>query len=531
MRRILPTPFFALPLLLLTAPATAQSVVHFLPDGGGTVVRIDDFDQDGIDDFADRSGDGVRVRSGATAALLRFIDTSGMYGHSLAACGDLDHDGVPDLVLGDALATLPSGANVGGVVAFSGATGTVLWMAHGSADADSMGWNVGAAGDANADGTPDVLGQAWQYKPPFSGPGYVRLLSGVDGSLIREWVGAFPGAASFGHGLGTIGDFNGDGHDDQLVGELSENGGAVYLYSGADGNVLKVFDPPVDGEFGRRFDGGRDINGDGVRDLVAGAQGWNGGNGRVVVLSGADSSILVDVPGTVPNQTWLGQDVDFLDDVNGDGVPEVVTGGLFLETLPNAASYLMVISGADSSILAALAVPELGTVAGLDDLDGDGSPEFAAGAGGVIVFSFVGDPPTSYCPAKTNSQGCMPAADWSGTASLTGPADFHLSCTGMINQMRGALMWSAAASAPPYQGGTLCLAAPWQPVAPFSSGGSLVGVDCSGSASVHLTQTFLTGTGALPGTTLYAQFFYRDRFHPDGSGLGLSDGVSFELLP
>lgn len=524
------------PLTFLALPAATQSVVHYVPSGGTSVLRAGDFDQDGLGDFAIRLWDQVSVHSGVDASLILHLPFGG--GNGTLCTQDLDHDGTPDVVLGDVGAPDPSGVGTGSATAYSGATGAVLWRAFGAAQSDAFGFVLGDAGDANADGTPDVLVEAWQYNPPMGGgPGYVRLLSGVDGGVLHEWAGVPPGYASFGVALGTLGDYDGDGHDDALVTDLTFNGGEVRLYSGATGVQLKVFDLPGGGGFGMSLDATRDIDGDGVRDMAATAPAWGDWSGRVVAVSGADGTVLVDVLGTQPYGTYLGGDVDVIDDLNGDGVPDLLTCGHDLDALTGESGFALIVSGADGSTLLAMPTQALGLgvsnspTAALGDLDGDGLPEFAVTGGSTIVYSTQSDPPVAYCPAKVNSQGCTPVASWSGTASLTGPADFQLSCTGMLNRMRGALMWSPAASSPPYQGGSLCLAAPWQPATAFATGGTPTGVDCSGLANLPLSQAFLAGTGATPGTTLYVQFFYRDPFQPDGSGLGLSDGVSFSLLP
>ncbi len=142
--------------------------------------------------------------------------------------------------------------------------------------------------------------------------------------------------------------------------------------------------------------------------------------------------------------------------------------------------------------------------------------------------------PMVYCNAKTNSQGCTPALNFTGYASATDSNAFDITATNLINQKNGVLFYTHNGSAStPFGGGTLCLQPPFQRVPLLSSGGSTGSPDCSGSLSVDFNAWIQTGSApsVMAGDLLNAQYFYRDPQHPDGTGYGLTEGIEFVVVP
>ncbi len=116
-------------------------------------------------------------------------------------------------------------------------------------------------------------------------------------------VHSFSGARSdhLGIGLAALGDVNGDGLGDYALGAMKQaycigfGPGYVRVHSGRDGSVLYRVDG-TDGEqgdaYGDTISSIGDIDGDDRPDWAAGAWRWNGYNGYVVVYSGATGGII-----------------------------------------------------------------------------------------------------------------------------------------------------------------------------------------------------------------------------------------------
>jgi len=141
--------------------------------------------------------------------------------------------------------------------------------------------------------------------------------------------------------------------------------------------------------------------------------------------------------------------------------------------------------------------------------------------------------PRTYCTAKLNSANCLPAVGWTGAATLaSGPDNFHIRCTNVINQRSGVMYWGTAPLAAPFLGGTLCVAQPVTRTGIQNSGGSPTGVNCTtGAYDFHFTQSYAAQQGVQAGVDYYAQHWMRDPANLDGTGASLSNGVNYRFLP
>ena len=221
-------------------------------DGFGlSLSGLGDLDHDGRDDFiigayytAGLTGSGVgkaTVYSGRTGSLLfEFAgeDTLDYFGFSLAAAGDLNRDGTPDILIGAPYdETDTSEMSVGCVHAYSGADGSRLLTVAGDVRWDKFGLSVDGAGDADGDGIPDILVGMDAAASPTPVSSDTFLYSGGTGLLLRRVEGvadpfARPNQVAF------LGDLNHDGRDEFLVGMPDANPGhqsydlgAVQAYS------------------------------------------------------------------------------------------------------------------------------------------------------------------------------------------------------------------------------------------------------------------------------------------------------------
>jgi hypothetical protein len=151
------------------------------------------------------------------------------------------------------------------------------------------------------------------------------------------------------------------------------------------------------------------------------------------------------------------------------------------------------------------------------------SEDYSMGAGGF----------TTYCDSKVNSSGCQADIFWTGTPSFSGPDDFHLGCNEMINANFGVLMWGGNLASIPYMNATLCVQPPVsRKRIQFTAGTAISGgADCSGTLHSAFSQPYMVGRLLFPGDQVYAQYWYRDPNHTDGTGISLSNAVSFTVTP
>lgn len=248
-----------------------------------------------------------------------------------------------------------------------------------------------AVGDFDGDGVDDLVVAAPSDETFNPWGGAVYVWSGATGNLLHHW-GPW-GPTGYACAVGAVADLNGDGKDEFIVGDwLDDNGGnnagRVYVHSGADASILATIDGPVvDGVFGRDLVGLNDTNGDGVADFAVGAPNQLGG--VLYVHSGADFSLLWQQNGTIGDFfSNIGSVVENAGDVNNDGVDDVVVGMGNEGTAFDFAGRVKVYSGADGSVLHEFFGTQENHYAGravgsAGDLDGDGHDD--------VLVTFQGD--------------------------------------------------------------------------------------------------------------------------------------------
>lgn len=145
----------------------------------------------------------------------------------------------------------------------------------------------------------------------------------------------------------------------------------------------------------------------------------------------------------------------------------------------------------------------------------------------------------TYCRAKRNSAGCAPRIGFSGLPSLTGADDFHVTASGVLGASAGYLTLGLAPNpgsgagpslpfGPSLLGGRNCVLYPMIAGVQNSSGPAGT---CYGSFDFHLSQALLSAQGLQAGTPMYAQVWYDDPGHSDGSSVGHTDALEWILLP
>ncbi|MFP2926684.1 FG-GAP-like repeat-containing protein [Pyxidicoccus sp. 3LG] len=458
----------AVPLLTLTGGTPGDAY-------GWIGVPVGDLDGDGVQELivgaqADSTGGTLAGRayvySGRTGALLRTVTGRPFdrLGYSVASVGDVDGDRVPDHVISGPGQPSQAPTHPGRAMLYSGRDGSVLREWSGE-PASLFGDTVGAPGDLDGDGTPDVLvGASFTSAAAFR-VGRVYALSGRDGSVL--WTREGAGERNLlGSSVNGLGDVSGDGVPDVIAGARNagpSSGGLVYVLSGVDGAWLYTLQPDATaGDFGWFFaNRAGDVNRDGVPDVYVGdfsdASLGTVGTGRAYVFSGRDGSRLLTLAATEAGEgLGVGRGAG---DVNRDGHDDLIIGSYTSSAGAPGGGRVSVYSGRDGTVLRTLTGTVAGDLLGYDawpmgDANGDGRPDFlitsagrsSSGTGASSAYVIAGLP--SPCPADLDGDRVVnhrdvrilarALGDAGGPADLDGNGTVQVADLLLLLKARGA---------------------------------------------------------------------------------------------
>jgi hypothetical protein len=300
----------------------------------------------------------------------------GQFGWIARRIGDVDGDKVEDWTTSAPTFSVDN-QPAGRVYAYSGKRGKLLWKQTGT-DGEQLGIGIEGAGDTNADGVPDVIAGA-------PGSGYAYVYSGRDGKLLLK-VGSGIAGDAFGRHVATVGDVNGDGHDDVVVGAPGAKGGAgaAYVYSGKDGALLLTLTGTgASDAFGSTVGGHRDKR---HPFIMVGAPGAGArGTGRVFVYEGLSSKPRFTFDSDETGGALGAMFVSVIGDLNGDHTPDLFLSDWANQAKGRSTGRIYVYSGSDGKELLTLTGEAAGDGFGTSDsiagdVDGDGSADVIVGA-------------------------------------------------------------------------------------------------------------------------------------------------------
>lgn len=381
------------------APPVQATLATTIPDGaigqialnaqsGYSVANAGDLNGDGFQDMAvgiygysngETSEGAVFIYFGAATgvdptadAVLELNQANARFGASVASAGDVNGDGFDDLIVGAPFFDVvnPDDGRAmlyfGGAGAFDTAVDAVLGLSQGSA---FFGVSVAGAGDVNGDGYADVLVGSSGFDGAATNTGAALLYFGGAGAFnttVDANLQSANGGVRFGSSVAGVGDVNGDGFADIVIGSPfyangQANEGAAFLYLGGAGAFNVATDAhyetnQADAEFGTAVAAAGDLNGDGFSDVIIGALRYDNGQtdegGAFVYYGGSTPNSVLDAT-LEANQASaaMGNAVASLGDVNADGYADVAVGAPLFNGSNADSGQIFVYLGAASGIV------------------------------------------------------------------------------------------------------------------------------------------------------------------------------------
>ncbi|MCF2519681.1 FG-GAP-like repeat-containing protein [Dyadobacter sp. CY351] len=280
-------------------------------------------------------------------SVLESNQAGAQAGYAVSSAGDVNGDGYSDVIVGAPFFDKGEN-NEGAAFIYHGSASGIAVNAtitlEGNQNEAQFGISAASAGDINKDGFSDIIIGA-----PFYGKGenkegvamvfYGSALGIKSNGTILEVNQA---DAKFGRAVEGLGDVNGDGYSDVIVGApMYDKGqadeGAGFIYHGSANGIspaaaIVLEADQAGAQYGYSLAGAGDVNGDGYNDVIIGAYAYDNGQtneGAAFIYHG--SGIGVGKNAAIffeSNQinAQFGWAVATAGDVNGDGYSDIIIG-------------------------------------------------------------------------------------------------------------------------------------------------------------------------------------------------------------
>ncbi len=265
------------------------------------------------------------------------------FGAAVASAGDVNGDGFTDLIVGAPNAAAGGRAAAGNVRVYLGSAGalgtTPSQTIGGGATNEQSGETLSSAGDLNGDGYADVIIGAPQGAPGGLARVYLGSASGLAMIAARTYSSMNAGD-QFGRPVAFVGDVNGDGFSDMMIGARyadvgATDSGQAQLFlgnaAGPPGGPSQLYNGTAANTFFGWSIAGAEVDGNGLTDLLISTR-WASPGGRaragIVQLYRGNSPPPISSSRTYEGVA-AGDELGFAvcgSDTNGDGFADLIVG-------------------------------------------------------------------------------------------------------------------------------------------------------------------------------------------------------------